>query len=192
MKAFSCNTGPFAVIGIAMAFFFAMVWIVAASNDPNWSLGVNTLSDMGISDVQLTADLFMYGCMIAGALAFVFGLGKAYNEANASRASGIMVAFAGVFLILVGLYNKDYGNGNLHQTVAMLFFFFLTVAAALSVFGDWAEGKRVNAVISATLIVIVIGAAVGNTIAYVEAVAVICGLLWIMNESVKMILNLNN
>lgn len=190
MKAFKRNTAPFAVVGIVAAILFAMVWLVAAVNDPNWVLGVNTLSDMGVSDVQLTADLFMYGCIITGLLVFVFGLGKASNEYGSSRASGIMTAIAGVFLVLVGLYNKDFGNGNIHDTVAILFFLFLALAAMASVHGDWTEGKRINGAIGAILIMIVIGVAVGKPLAFVETVAVLCGLIWIISESVKMILNI--
>ncbi|MDO5861684.1 MAG: DUF998 domain-containing protein [Thermoplasmata archaeon] len=191
MNATKRSPAPFAVIGIVAAFLFAVVWIVAAQSDSSWVLGENTLSDLGVSSVQFTADLFMYGCIITGILIFVFGLGKACCETRNSRAAGILVAAAGIFLVLVGIYNKDFGNGNIHVAVAYLLFLFLILAAIVSIAGDWAEGKRLSACATAILIVIVIGADIGNGLAYIEAVAVACALLWILIQSVKMILNLN-
>ncbi|MDO5852800.1 MAG: DUF998 domain-containing protein [Thermoplasmata archaeon] len=190
MNATKVSPAPFAVIGIVAAFLFAVVWIVAAKNDPSWVFGDNTLSDMGISDVQLTADLFMYGCIITGILILVFGAGKACSEAGYSRASGILLAAAGVFLVLVGVYNKDFGNGNTHETVAWLFFVFLALAAIVSIFGDMAEGKRLNGIITTILVLICIGVCIGNTLAYTEGVVVACSLIWLLAESAKMILNL--
>lgn len=190
MNATKRNPAPFAVIGIVTAFLFALVILVAAENDPSWVLGESMISDLGVSDVELTADLFKYGCMLAGILTFVFGVGKAYTENGCSRASGIIIAIAGIFLLLLGYYNSDFGNGNMHETFAWLFFIFLAVAAILSAFGDWAENKKVNSMIACILILVVVGAAVGKPEAYVEFVAVAAGVLWMLSESAKMILNI--
>ena len=188
MNATNRNPAPFAVIGLIMAFAFAILWIVAAENDPNWAFGDNKISDLGVSSIELTADLFKYACIVCGALAFVFGVGKAYCEDDANRASGIMCAIMGIFMALAGIYNADYGNGTLHETVAYLFFLFLFLAAALSVYGDWADGKRISGAIAAILVLIALSCIVGKSLEFTEGVAVICGLLWIMSESVKMIL----
>ncbi len=191
MNANTRSPALYACIGIFAAFIFAAIWVVAAQGDPSWVFGESMISDLGVSDVELTADLFMYGCIVTGLLAFIFGVGKAYTECGSNRLAGILVAIAGAFLVLVGLYNENFGNGNIHNTVAILFFLFLVLGMLASMVGDWAEGKRVNGAVTAVLIMVMIGVAVGKDLAYVESIAVICGLLWIFNASAKMILNVN-
>ncbi len=192
MNATNRSPALFAVIGLIMAFAFAIMWIVAAENDPAWTFGDNMISELGVSTNQFTADVFKYGCIVCGALGFVFGVGKAYCEDNCSRASGIMCAAAGIFLALVGIYNSDYGNGNLHDTVSYLAFAFIFLAAALSVYGDWSEGKRINGAIAAVLILVALSCYVGKDLAFTEGIAIICALFWMISESVKMILNIKS
>lgn len=189
MNATKRSPAPYAVIGILAAFLLAVVVLVAAENDPSWVLGESTIADLGASDVELTADLFKYGSIVAGILLFVFGVGKAYTENDCSRASGVMIALAGIFLILLGYYTSDVGNGNVNETYTWLFFVFLALAAILSVFGDWSEGKRINSVIAAILILVVIGAAVGKPVGYIEVTAIACCVLWLFSESAKMVVN---
>ena len=108
MNATTHNPAAFAVVGIVAAALFAVMWIIMAEGDPTWVLGENTLSDLGISINDDVATEFKYTCMITGILLLVFGAGKAYCENGASTASGVFAAIAGVFIVLVGLYNKDY------------------------------------------------------------------------------------
>lgn len=187
MNATRSSPAPFAVIGICVAFIFAVVWVIAANADPSWVLGENTLSDMGVSDVQLTADLFNYGTMLCGVLILIYGIGKAYCESRCSRASGCMLAIAGIFMIGIGYMTKDVGNGNLHEIVAYLFFLFLLIAVITSAFGDWAEGKKLNVAVTIILFLITLWALAFDTLAMAEAVAVACALVWIIAESVKMV-----
>lgn len=190
MNATKHSPAPFAVVGIVAAAFFAMMWIVAANGDSTWVLGESMISDLGVSDVEDTANEFMYGCIITGILVIVFGIGKAYCEQGASTASGIFLAATGLFLALVGIFDENYGNGDAHDAFAYMFFIFLFVAAACSIFGDHAEGKKINAAITAALILIVVGAIVGKEEAYYESAAAVCALLWIVAESVKMIFDI--
>lgn len=189
MNATKRSPAPYAVIGILAAFILAVVVLVATENDPAWVLGESTLADLGVSDVELTADLFMYGSIVVGILLFVFGVGKAYTENKCSRASGVMIALAGIFMILLGYYTSDVGNGNVNDTYTWLFYIFLALAMILSVFGDWSEGKRISSVIAAILILVIIGGLVGKTLAYVEVLAMVCMILWLFSESAKMIVN---
>ena len=81
------HPGPFAVIGLIAAFALAIVISVAINGDSTWVYGENMLSDLGVSDVQLTADLFNYGCLIIGILVFVFGLVYFLSNINLPRKS---------------------------------------------------------------------------------------------------------
>ena len=135
MNVSNRHPGPFAAIGLLAAFAFAVIMIVAINGDSAWVYGENMLSDLGISDVQMTADLFNYGCMIVGILVFVYGLGKAVCETQCNRASGCILAIAAIFLVLIGYIHSDFGNGNTHDTIAILFFLFLFIAMVLSAIG---------------------------------------------------------
>ena len=157
MNATNRNPAPFAVIGLIMAFAFAILWIVAAENDPSWAFGDNKLSELGVSSIEF---------------------------------SGIMCAVVGIFMALIGIYNADYGNGNINETVTYLFFLFMLIAACLSVKGDWNDGKRISGAIAAILVLVALSCLVGKDIEFAEGVALICGLLWILSESVKMILEI--
>ena len=145
------------------------------------------LSDLGISDVQMSADLFNYGCMIVGILVFVCGLGKAVCETECNRASGCILAISAIFLILVGYIHSDFGNGNTHDTIAILLFLFLFIAMVLSAIGDWRDGARINSAITVVLILIILGCAVGMSIAALEVITVACGIVWLAAISAKMI-----
>ena len=114
------HPGPFAAIGLLAAFAFAVIFAVAANADSSWIYGESMISDLGVSDVQLSADLFNYGCLIVGVLLFVFGVGKAACEFGCNRASGCMLAIAAIFLILIGYIHSDFGNGNTHEAIAIL------------------------------------------------------------------------
>lgn len=182
------HPGPFAAVGILAAFAFAVILAVAANADSSWIYGESMISDLGVSDVQLSADLFNYGCIVVGILLFVFGIGKAACEFNCNRASGCVLAIAAIFLILIGYIHSDFGNGNTHTTIAILFFLFLFIAAVLSAIGDWRDGARLNGAVTSVLILVVLGCAVGMNIEKVEVIAVACAIVWVMAISAKMIL----
>lgn len=182
------HPGPFAAVGILAAFAFAVILAVAANADSSWIYGESMISDLGVSDVQLSADLFNYGCIVVGILLFVFGIGKAACEFSCNRASGCMLAIAAIFLILIGYIHSDFGNGNTHTTIAILFFLFLFIAAVLSAIGDWKDGARLNGAVTSVLILVVLGCAVGMNIEKVEVIAVACAIVWVMAISAKMIL----
>ena len=187
MNVSNRHPGPFAAIGLLAAFAFAIVLIVAINGDSAWVYGENMLSDLGISDVQMSADLFNYGCMIVGILVFVCGLGKAVCETKCNRASGCILAISAIFLILVGYIHSDFGNGNTHDTIAILLFLFLFIAMVLSAIGDWRDGARINSAITVVLILIILGCAVGMSIAALEVITVACGIVWLAAISAKMI-----
>lgn len=181
------NPGLFAVIGLLVAFAFAIVLAVAINSDTTWVYGENTLSDLGISDVQLTADLFNYGCIVFGILLFVYGIGKAMCEASCNRASGCFVAIAAIFLILIGYIRSDFDNGNTHDAITILFFLFLFVSMVLSAIDDWKANYRLNSALSVIVILVILGCAMGMNIESLEVIIVACTIVWLAGISVKMI-----
>ena len=186
------HPGPFAVIGLIAAFALAIVIVTAIMGDPAWVYGENMLSDLGVSDVQSTADLFNYGCIVIGILVFVFGLGKSLCESSCNRASGCMLAIAGIFLILVGYIHSDFGNGNTHDTIAILCYLFLFIAMVLSAIGDSRDGYRLNSALTVVLILIILGCCVGMNIESLEVIATACAIVWLAGISAKMIFTSRN
>ena len=180
------NPGPFAAIGFLAAFALAVIITVAVNADSSWVYGENMLSDLGISDVELTKNLFNYGCIVIGVLVAVFGIGKALAENGCNRASGCFTAIAALFMIVIGFIHSDFGNGNTHDAAAVLIFLFLIVAMGLSAVGDWKVGASLNAALSSILILIIVGCFVGMEIEKVEVIAVACAIVWMLGVSAKM------
>lgn len=186
------HPGPFAVIGLIAAFALAIVIVTAIMGDPAWVYGENMLSDLGVSDVQSTADLFNYGCIVIGILVFVFGLGKSLCESSCNRASGCMLAISGIFLILVGYIHSDFGNGNTHDTIAILCYLSLFIAMVLSAIGDSRDGYRLNSALTVVLILIILGCCVGMNIESLEVITTACAIVWLAGISAKMIFTSRN
>ncbi len=181
------HPGLFAVIGLLVAFAFAIVLVVAINGDTAWVYGENMLSDLGISDVQLTANFFNYGCIIFGIFLFIYGIGKAMCEISCNRASGCFVAIAAIFLILIGHIQSNFGNENTHEAIALLFFLFLFVSMVLSAIGDWRDNYKLNSALSIIAILVILGCAVGMNIESLEVITIACAIVWIAGISVKMI-----
>ncbi len=188
MSSAANNTTPYAIVGIVAALLFAVLWTVAAKADASWVFGESMLSDLGVSDVRMSAYLFNYGCVITGALVLFFGTGKALYETGSSRTSGVLIAIAGFFLVGVGVFNEGFADEVPHLICAYTFFVCLVLGILFSIVGDAAEGRRLNACVSGMLVVFAIAVAVGHPIAYIEAITVACGLAWIIAESVKMLI----
>lgn len=180
------NPGPFAAIGFLAAFALAVIITVAINADVSWVYGESKLLDLGISDVDLTKNLFNYGRIIVGILIVVFGVGKAYTENGCNCASGCFVAFAGVFLIIAGFMQANSGNSDTVEAAALFTCIFQIVAMALSAVGDWKDGAKLNAALSSILILIIIGCLVGMNIEKVQVIAVACYIVWMIGVSAKM------
>lgn len=187
MKAITRNPGAFGALGIFAAFAFAVVLAVAVLGDAAWTFGDNTLSDLGSSDVQMSADLFNYGCIVCGIIFAIVGLGKAVCELGANRASGCLLAISAVFLFLIGIVHNDFGNGNTHFIIAVLAFAFLAFSAIASAVGDEKDGFRLNAALTSILILVAIGYAIGSSMPAAEVVTVACAIVWIIGISAKMV-----
>ena len=58
MKEENRSAAGFGAIGLVAAFIFSIVWVVAACADPSWSVGNDYVSQLGVSDVTLTKNIF--------------------------------------------------------------------------------------------------------------------------------------
>lgn len=187
MNGKMCNPKLVGSIGIIGALFFSAVWIIGVGADSSWSLGENTLSDMGISDVELTANVFNYGCMVAGVLFTLFGIGKSSIESGHNRTSGLLMILAGIFLVGIGYFHKGWGDGTEHLVFAYLFFLVLCISVLYSMAGDWDDGYRLTPAITGVITVVCLGCVFGTTLAMLEAMVVACALLWMLIQGVKIL-----
>lgn len=176
----------FCLAGILAAIVFTIMWFKAMDVNTAWEYGVNSLSDMGVSSDELAANLFNYGCMVTGILGIIFALGKVAFEKNENRASGFLLFAACVFLFGIGIFTSDFGNGNLHYLIALLFFLFLYAAIIVAMIGNAKEGNVLTAAFTGGLVVIAIAMVFLSEFETYEVVAVACGLLWLVAESIKL------
>ncbi len=180
------NPGPFAAIGLFAALAFAVALVVAMTADASWVYGESSLHNLVTSDVELTEQLLYYGCIVGGILMIVFGAGKAFCECGGNCASGLMIAFSGLFLLISAIMGTDLGDDT-HAILEILVYLFLFLAMVLSMFGDWNSGARLSAAIYGILVLIVIGSAIGMNEAKWETVLVACGIMWAIANSTKMV-----
>lgn len=178
----------FALAGICAAFIFSVVWICASNADMSWMIGENSISDLGVSEVKLSVYMFKYGCIVCGILIFIFGFGKAKNEDRYNQISGYMISISGVFVVIVGVINKDMWSGNEHLIAAYAAFFLFTIGVILSGFSDWKNKSMISVSVTIMLLSIVIGISINGTIEMTEAISTICAIIWILFNCTKMIL----
>lgn len=186
MKSMKIGPAGPGIAAICAAFIFAIAWIVAACGDTTWVVGEKTLSMLGVSDVQVSADAFNYGCIVTGALFAIFGVGKAAFEKRCNSASGAMMVVAGLALIGIGVFTKDFGNGNAHLAVAYAFFFFLAVSAILSGIGDYQEKRTIPTAVTVVLFMTAFGSFALQSMEMAEAVTVACALIWAVVQGAKL------
>lgn len=180
------SAAGFGPAGIAAAFIFSIAWVVAAAADQSWILGSSYISDLGVSDVSLSKDLFNYGCMLAGVLMAVYGAGKAYAYKNAECASGILLVFAGIMLILIGFVHE---GDTYHRPISILFFIFLVFAILCAGYADGKAGRMLNAAAAAFAVAAGAMAFFGISIEMGESIMAAGALAWIVCDGVKLILS---
>lgn len=184
MKEENRSAAGFGAIGLVAAFIFSIVWVVAACADPSWSVGNDYVSQLGVSDVTLTKNIFNYGCFLVGVLMFVYGIGKAYAYRGAECASGMLVAIAGVLLFLIGMIHsgQDY-----HGIISILLFVCLAFAILAAGATDAKEGRMLNAAVCACVLVAAAISFAGISVEMGEAVMIAGSLAWIIADSLKLI-----
>jgi hypothetical membrane protein len=167
---------------VIMPIFFATMWILSATIDGKWTFGVNSLSDMGISENAVCAFLFNFGCVVAGLGGFVISLATFAYGKKTLRFGGIVAAVSFLFLSLVGVFTLN--TFEAHSFVASTFGVLLFISIVLSSVSDY----KVSWYLYFDIPFIVTVAAVVLTQPFPlwEAITVIGSLIWIMVLGYKM------
>ena len=132
---------------------FALFWFFAAMNDPSWIFGTNYLSDLGVSDSQMTYRFFNAGCVIAGAFFAIFGAAVVLTKKKKiNGAAGTMAVISGIMIALIGVVTEDVGDP--HVLIAMSGFGLALLSLVLFAVNDWREGLKELAVITPIWILI--------------------------------------
>lgn len=169
--------------GLLAVVVFALIWTFAVMEDPSWVFGENMLSDLGVSDTAAKT-YFNWGCFITGLLIMANGIGIASLRMRLYGVSGVALAFAGLFLALVGLFPSD--TGDIHTFFAVAMFALGFIAMIVSTAGDWIRQHVLYGGVTMILIAALLVLAISRSLAYFEGAAVIILLLFIMMNSLKM------
>ena len=175
----------FGYIAMAAPLLFVVLWILSASIDGSWRFGVNSLSDMGISDNAVSAFLFNFGCMITGILGMIVGFGMIMYGRRTLKAGGAIYIVGMLFLSLVGVFTLD--NYSKHYFVASTFSIVSGLGVLVSSFSDW----KVSWYLYADIILIAFAAIVIMTTPFEtwEPLATIASMIWVFIMGTKMIRN---
>ncbi|MDY0293139.1 MAG: DUF998 domain-containing protein [Candidatus Methanomethylophilaceae archaeon] len=183
------HNASFALLGIVGVVLFVAAWIIAASTDTSWVFGKDSLYELGVSSTDARF-YFNYACMICGVLMAAFGLGHALARKNPGvMTSGLLLAIAGVFLLLTGIFVKEPGNDSLHMFCVVMLGFLVLAALVAMAFGDWKDGKVLPAGFSVICIIAAATFVATTPSASWSAAAFLIGCLWIIVQSAKMALD---
>jgi len=172
-------------IAIAAPLLFVTLWISSATIDGSWQFGVNSLSDMGISDNAVSAFLFNFGCMITGILGMVAGAGMVVYGKRTLRAGGAMYIIGMLFLSLVGVFTLD--NYDMHRFVATTFSVMSGLAIVVSSVSDW----KVSWYLYADIVLIGFSVVVFVTTQFEmwEPLITIASMIWALILGIKILRN---
>ncbi len=163
---------------LAGVLFFAFCWIVGVILDDSWTFGVNTMSELGISDT-FAKYLFLAGCVVTGLCISVYG----YIE---NRETGIslkdyafyVLILSGILLIGVGVFTMDYGI--IHNIFAWLFFGSLYIVMIL--YTIYSVKIKNYGVAILTFVILITGVLliILTPLAFIESVFVILFMAWMI------------
>lgn len=159
-------------------FFFAVCWIAGALIDRSWTFGVNTMSELGISDT-FARYLFLAGCIVAGLSVSLYGyLESRETKTVLKQYSLYALILAGIFLVGVGIFTMDYGI--VHSIFAWLFFG--TLYIVMIIYLVYLRRKRHCQVALPTFLILVTGVIliIATPLAFVEPIFVILFMAWMI------------
>ena len=113
--------------GLLSVIVFSVLYVIAASQDPDYTFLENYLSDLGVGP---GAWAFNSALMLSGTLVFILslvGIRPLLGPSLSSRAGVALLAMAGLLLVNVGVFTEDYGDTHFVFSIA----FFLTILAAI-------------------------------------------------------------
>lgn len=183
----NCNKisyGFVGLFGILSVVVIAASWFFAAQADPSWVLGTNALSDMGVSDVELTKTMFNYGmCAIGGALLAIFGLLLTIKDRSfCGFVFGALVLLTGICLVAVGFVPV---TDSMHNPIAIAFALFFLFAAIIVTICDAKDGHYFIAGVGATLILIGVFLAITTSFNTMEAGCAAVSIVFMLLQSLK-------
>lgn len=158
--------------------FFAACWIAGALIDRSWTFGVNTMSELGISDT-FAKYLFLVGCVGAGICVSIYGyLESRETVTDLKEYAFYALMLAGAFLIGVGIFTMDYGI--LHSIFTWLFFG--TLYIVMIIYMIYSRRKRNCHVAILTFAILITGIVliILTPLAFVEPIFVILFMIWMI------------
>lgn len=167
-----------AVAGVALSLFFSFMWTAAVIVNGHWTLGEDTLSELGGGGPS--GWIFNSAVIIAGLLGLLFtqGLWNRLRQFTLSWVGCFILANATVDLMLVGVYPIDTAP---HGVVSWYFFVTAMIAALLLLMPirKWVGAKGAPFVLTVAILVISIACVILTPIPFAEAVAVSSLMAWI-------------
>ena len=175
----------FGYIAMAAPVLFVVVWMMSAAFDGSWWFGVNSLSDLGISDNAVSAFLFNFGCMTTGILGMIVGFGLFEYGRRTLKVGGVIYIIGMLFLSLVGVFTLD--TYDAHYFVASTSSLIIGVGVFVSSLSDW----KVSWYLYADVVLMAFTAIIVLVTPFEtwEPVATITSIIWIFIMGIKMLRN---
>lgn len=127
----SIGPKPYAWAGIVAAAVMIIAVILCVLLDSNWTYDGrhSSMCDFGISDFWYVSVIFIGACIVSGTLILVSGFGwYLFEESKYVRYGGLVIMFAGIALMCVGIFDKTY---SFHQWVTIIFAVIFIIGIAL-------------------------------------------------------------
>ena len=167
---------PFAAI--ALSLFFASMWICAVVVNGDWTLGEDTLSELG--GAGPSEWIFNLAVIVSGLIGIFFAIGfdARLRSLKTGRIGCTALAIASVFLISVGVFPID--TGLPHGVVSVLFFTTAALAAMLLLrpIFKWVGPRGVPFIATVAALATSFASLALTPLPFAEAVAVASLLAW--------------
>jgi hypothetical membrane protein len=127
----SIGVRPYGWAGIIAVIIMVVSVCFCVLCDTNWEYNGphSSMCDFGVSDFWYVSVAFIGACITSGILFMVSGFGWfLFDESKYIRYGGLVVMFAGVALMCVGIFDKTY---DFHQYVSIIFAVIFIIAIAL-------------------------------------------------------------
>ncbi|MDR3205654.1 MAG: hypothetical protein LBT41_00925 [Candidatus Methanoplasma sp.] len=182
----------FAWAGIFATVSFA-IFITLATNVDSWVFGEDLLSTLRHSD-NVDARIFLnLGCVFSGLLLVTFGTGNIlYHRNHDQSVGGGLVAIAGIVLIFIGLITADLSSEVMYNYLEGAFATLMLLSMAVFAAGNWVADHKVFAGISMILFASGVATVVTFSFEMMEAIGICIGLIWIVIESVRLMIEKPN